>query len=936
MGAAHLMLVLLLMLLGRQTYAAVTSADRLITACPVGTYASTGNMQYYEYMCGASGTTTCTAVMTGAWTTSTAANALDGYYGELAYESFTCTESPCTNQYWKIDLGESRDIQQVLAWDRSDCCIDESGSNIYIGDDSTTYTNNAYCANVAFTALSQQLTLSCNLRGRYLWFSQPAVNRLSLAEVSVQGCIRCPSGYTTVSNGSTSSDDCILAIENEQADCAVGTFSSDGKGAFINSYATLAHLLAAKPPWGIYHAESWDSATNTLPDSYGAQSAATTTGTITPGSASGNGAAANVCYIGGGASTPDTISFPNGSIPATFTLCSITRYTGGILGRILQGTTVDLLHGHHGGKTGVAHYGRWQTQSIYNEGMQTEWLVMCGSNGGSEPGNIKIAFINQGFVIRNVGNATGGTGNDRMQINAGFEAAQISDFQFSQLYVWDQSLSQTDMDTVMYALMSYLAFGNDLRAVETVYNPSYFVNNGCTVCPIGYFAVMTGSSACAMCPGDYTNLAAGSSTLNDCQCPIGSYGTGNNMCRAYPNLPYHITTAYDVTTVFGTSGTKGVGLDQLDTVNTIVLSPTDERYGYTCDSSGSQFVKLDLFTKTKVYTCGLNGNQQSIVVMPDEQTAYTRGDGNGLIAKYTLTASSCSYETYAGTGSTDGWSTATTYARLGMPIGNEGQGMVLMNDQMTLLFSDNTLNVIWQLNAATETGSVLFSNAPSGCSLTGLALSHDNSILYFTCRLLGSVYMIYMNDLTTAKLVAGTGSSGVFSDGYGALIRFRDPVDLYMSPVSNQLFVSDSDANHITIIDIDNDFFCRNLVGVVGTSEKLDNAVGTTAQIEGPRRICITRNGSVAYFADQLDYTIRTFKLNYTCGVGFYDDGTGTGTCQPCEVGYYTNSSGRRSCTACPGQSTTSQIGSSICCSTYSYYKAILESRKNCCECPPE
>jgi len=178
----------------------------------------------------------------------------------------------------------------------------------------------------------------------------------------------------------------------------------------------------------VYHAESWTS--KTIPESYGIRAAATTTenaaNPITYATGSGNGASGSIAYITG--NTAATVSFPPGSIPSTFTVCSITRYTGGTSGRILQGTSTNFLHGHHGAVTGVAHYNAWKTQEVYNEGRKTDWLVMCGSNGGSTPGNIKIAFNDQGYAIRNVGTGTGGTGNDAMKINTGYSTGQTSDF----------------------------------------------------------------------------------------------------------------------------------------------------------------------------------------------------------------------------------------------------------------------------------------------------------------------------------------------------------------------------------------------------------------------------------------------------------------------------------------------------------------------------
>jgi len=84
----------------------------------------------------------------------------------------------------------------------------------------------------------------------------------------------------------------------------------------------------------------------------------------------------------------------------------------------------------------------------------------------------------------------------------------------------------------MYALMSYLAFGNDLRAVETVFNPSIWPALGCTLCLSGFYAENTGMTACMACPGDYRTLAIGSTSLSACVCPPPAIddGTGTSTC----------------------------------------------------------------------------------------------------------------------------------------------------------------------------------------------------------------------------------------------------------------------------------------------------------------------------------------------------------------------------------------------------------------------
>jgi len=148
--------------------------------------------------------------------------------------------------------------------------------------------------------------------------------------------------------------------------------------------------------------------------------------------ASGDGAANAVTFISG--TTATKMLWPESSIPSTFTVCSVTRYTGGEGGRILNCNrsptqSVNWLHGHYSSKRGVAYYSGWTT-SESNQGVRDDWLVMCGTNAVvPKPGNI---ILDQDSI----GSADGGRGSCRL--NIGYN--QASDWALHSLLIWDYSL----------------------------------------------------------------------------------------------------------------------------------------------------------------------------------------------------------------------------------------------------------------------------------------------------------------------------------------------------------------------------------------------------------------------------------------------------------------------------------------------------------------
>ena len=114
-------------------------------------------------------------------------------------------------------------------------------------------------------------------------------------------------------------------------------------------------LLAEKTPWGIYDAAHWSAADAILPEDSKNGKDVISEGTIKHGSGVGNGAKGDVSFIFGG--TTSRLFWPEDSIPTSFTIYSITRYTGRAHRRILQATDLNWVHGHwDNGHIGVAYY----------------------------------------------------------------------------------------------------------------------------------------------------------------------------------------------------------------------------------------------------------------------------------------------------------------------------------------------------------------------------------------------------------------------------------------------------------------------------------------------------------------------------------------------------------------------------------------------------
>jgi len=94
--------------------------------------------------------------------------------------------------------------------------------------------------------------------------------------------------------------------------------------------------------------------------------------------ARGHGAKKEVKFLKG--DTGDKFDF-GAILPAKkYTVCSVSRYTGGQKRRILQTEQpVNWLHGHWEGQTGVTYYQEWTTKRDRPHGVE-DWVVLCGTN----------------------------------------------------------------------------------------------------------------------------------------------------------------------------------------------------------------------------------------------------------------------------------------------------------------------------------------------------------------------------------------------------------------------------------------------------------------------------------------------------------------------------------------------------------------------------
>lgn len=162
----------------------------------------------------------------------------------------------------------------------------------------------------------------------------------------------------------------------------------------------------------------------------------------------GNGAVLPITYLKGSSES----KFHFGAVvPSTFTICSMSRYTGNTNnGRILQGDTkINWLHGHWEKTVGAAYYNGWKVRGVVDQNTLTDWVIVCGS---SDP--------NQGVYVNGVEKAVdaeaghGSPKNGDLWINS--ETTELSDWGVAEVITWDRVLSGAEILTVSNAMQTEL------------------------------------------------------------------------------------------------------------------------------------------------------------------------------------------------------------------------------------------------------------------------------------------------------------------------------------------------------------------------------------------------------------------------------------------------------------------------------------------------
>jgi hypothetical protein len=135
-------------------------------------------------------------------------------------------------------------------------------------------------------------------------------------------------------------------------------------------------------------------------------------------------------------------------------MCAVTRWTDVTWRqRIVTCADPNFLLGHWSNHRGAVYDSGWLTPSEYSYGTPNDWLVVCAKNAGTTPNNVLIDGVPHGSGL-------GGTEvTGQLGLNVYSDALENSNFAFSQLMIWNITLSDSALVEVSDSLINFLATG---------------------------------------------------------------------------------------------------------------------------------------------------------------------------------------------------------------------------------------------------------------------------------------------------------------------------------------------------------------------------------------------------------------------------------------------------------------------------------------------
>ncbi|XP_035671477.1 uncharacterized protein LOC118412621 isoform X2 [Branchiostoma floridae] len=180
--------------------------------------------------------------------------AVDGDDSPL-YRDRSCTHTKTeANPWWRVDLGKSECVHQVVVTNRKDCCSNKlNGFTVYVGDNPDV-TSNPSCGGAQSVKGKDVITVNCGgLTGRYVGIALKGRRRvLTLCEVEVIGGTPAPKTPAKIGQCAGSTTNIALKQQTTQSSTAFKGAPGravDGNRNAIYAQKSCSHTAMERNPW---------------------------------------------------------------------------------------------------------------------------------------------------------------------------------------------------------------------------------------------------------------------------------------------------------------------------------------------------------------------------------------------------------------------------------------------------------------------------------------------------------------------------------------------------------------------------------------------------------------------------------------------------------------------------------------------------------------
>ena len=249
--------------------------------------------------------------------------------------------------------------------------------------------------------------------------------------------------WTTTTSGNinaiTNTNQLVLVSDNSNRPAYYNT--TETNWVYVGLETQVYHQFSPADISGLlawYDTTSVNLGAGVWTDKSGNSYNATINGSPTLSANSGNGATGNFNELVGVAG-PDSIIFPSGILPSTYSLFTVSRYNGSNKARIFSnnGGGTTWLSGHWNNLTGVAYHEGWLVDP-HDYGWGNNWIINADHN----------YFYRANGRTSDSGTGGSGASTSVLSVSGPDLGAEQSDWAVAECVVYNRNLNSTEISTM--------------------------------------------------------------------------------------------------------------------------------------------------------------------------------------------------------------------------------------------------------------------------------------------------------------------------------------------------------------------------------------------------------------------------------------------------------------------------------------------------------